>query len=480
MGRCSVLKYLFLGAIAAVSCTASAVRVNDDGLGQALIFPYYTTRDTNGNVFNTYITVVNEGAEAKALRVRFREGRNSREVASFNLFLSPNDVWAGAVQAPGPSQAAQVISTDKSCVSPAFDSTTPPSLTFTNAFYSGANADMDPATLDRTQEGFVEVIEMGTLDATAAAAVTHTAGGVPPNCAYVQGSPAIAADVPTGGLSGTLTLINVANGMDFSVNAIALADLFTAPLFRPASDPYPTFKVAEIDPSSVVVDGGNIYRSNWSRGVDAVSAVFMRKTWSAELVLDRPTNSNTDVVATFPTRQHYYEGSLTTEAATAPFSYSCTGSDQNFRGDSVETNYFNREESASPTYGQALTKCYASHVIDFTAAPPSNPPVLITRVLGSRNRGLIGGEINVASGSGWARFTKRDDTVPLTSLPTSTRINIRTGASTTGSHSYYGLPVVGFSVRTFQNGTLQCDAGACQGNYGGAFPLKSTRKIVTQ
>jgi hypothetical protein len=32
---------------------------------------------------------------------------------------------------------------------------------------------------------------------------------------------------------------------------------------------------------------------------------------------------------------------------------------------------------------------------------------------------------------------------------------------------------VGFFARTFANGTLGCGAGSCQGNYGGAFPLRS-------
>jgi hypothetical protein len=66
----------------------------------------------------------------------------------------------------------------------------------------------------------------------------------------------------------------------------------------------------------------------------------------------------------------------------------------------------------------------------------------------------------------------------MTSLGSSTRLALATGAVTTGSHVFGGLPVVGFTVRTFENGTLACSTGACQGNYGGAFPLKYRRNIT--
>src|SRR5438045_1769632 len=74
--------------------TAQAVNVSSDGRGQVLLYPYYTTRnDNNGNAYGTLLSVVNATPSAKAVRVRFLEGKNSREVLDFNLFLSPFDVW---------------------------------------------------------------------------------------------------------------------------------------------------------------------------------------------------------------------------------------------------------------------------------------------------------------------------------------------------------------------------------------------------
>src|ERR1700693_3426983 len=95
--------YAALAGVGALGVTgaAQAVNVNPDGLGQVLIYPYYTTRaDGAGNAFATLMSVINSTASAKAVKVRFLEGKNSREVLDFNLFLSAFDVWtAGIVQA---------------------------------------------------------------------------------------------------------------------------------------------------------------------------------------------------------------------------------------------------------------------------------------------------------------------------------------------------------------------------------------------
>ena len=83
----------FLGATG----VAQAVNINPDGFGQALIYPYYTTNGTGtgGTVapYNSLLSVVNSTASAKAVKVRFLEGKFSREVLDFNLYLSPKDVW---------------------------------------------------------------------------------------------------------------------------------------------------------------------------------------------------------------------------------------------------------------------------------------------------------------------------------------------------------------------------------------------------
>src|SRR4051812_2287428 len=108
-------------ALAASSCsTAHAVYQDPSGIGQALIYPYYSVQTAGGNSFNTYLSVTNTTTRAKALKVRFREGKNSRTALSFNLYLSPNDVWTAAM-GPGDATAASpatLYTADKSCTSP--------------------------------------------------------------------------------------------------------------------------------------------------------------------------------------------------------------------------------------------------------------------------------------------------------------------------------------------------------------------------
>src|SRR6266478_1322491 len=109
-----------LGALGATGA-AQAVNVNPDGLGQALIYPYYTTQGTgtNGSIapYNSLLSVVNSTNSGKVVKVRFLEGKNSKEVLDFNLWLSPKDVWTAAI-VPTSAGGAAILTADLSCTTP--------------------------------------------------------------------------------------------------------------------------------------------------------------------------------------------------------------------------------------------------------------------------------------------------------------------------------------------------------------------------
>ena len=86
-----------IAGVAGISNMASAVYLNNDGLGQVLIYPYYTVN--NDNI--TLLSVVNTTDQSKAVKVRFLESLNSAEVLDFNLYLSPFDVWTAGVASDG-------------------------------------------------------------------------------------------------------------------------------------------------------------------------------------------------------------------------------------------------------------------------------------------------------------------------------------------------------------------------------------------
>jgi hypothetical protein len=97
----------------AIPLSCGAVFVSADGLGQALIYPYYTAQSSGGSAYNTLFSIVNHTADAKSVRIRFREARNSRPVAEFNVFLSPHDVWTAGVIPT--ASGARLITHDVSC-----------------------------------------------------------------------------------------------------------------------------------------------------------------------------------------------------------------------------------------------------------------------------------------------------------------------------------------------------------------------------
>lgn len=488
---------LALAVAAAFAVPAHAVRLDPDGLGQALVYPYYTAQASNGSPYNTYVSITNHAPDGKALRVRFREARSGQEVAAFNLFLARNDAWAGAVIPHG--DGARLITADVSCTDPAFTSSfggVPPpgdipGITFSNAQYVGNFDDGAGTGLDRTREGWVEVLEMATLAASSLAYATHNAAGLPVNCGRLREDTSPNLAPPSGGLAGTLTLIEVNRGFDFTVKAEALAELSTQPFFRRAADPYPSFDAGEVTPLSLVTTGVTLYRSEWRNGIEAVSAVLMRSAALAEFVLDSGTRSGTDVVLTFPTR---YRGTGATPRP--PFS-----TDWRFRAECGTGS------GGTPSGERLVTVAYdrnsAGHVGPAGIVLPGDPSIRAERMcasatvmpitnvdrpyaslLSSPTQGYSYGQFRVRStfSSGMLELVLAPEsfsTVPrLASLGSSTRYVASTGTLLSGPHTFTGLPVVGLMVRSFENGTLNCGAGSCQGNYGGAFPLSFRRSIT--
>ncbi|MDG4550891.1 MAG: hypothetical protein P9G45_10825 [Candidatus Contendobacter sp.] len=197
--------------------TAGAVSVAANNLGQALIFPYYTVRGG----WTTLFGVTNTSNQVVAVKVRFREAYNSRDVFDFNLILSPYDLWTAWVT---DSPNGPVIRTeDSSCTVGNIVGTGATGVTFpAPVSYVGAFADGGPTTVDRMREGYVEMIMMGASPGTpsavfplAAGAIHGSTTGTPPGCAALVSAfqnPALLGSYgacPTGtsavsGVSGTL------------------------------------------------------------------------------------------------------------------------------------------------------------------------------------------------------------------------------------------------------------------------------------
>jgi hypothetical protein len=459
--------YAALAGVSALGAGAAhAVNVNPDGLGQVLVYPYYTTRvDSGGNSFNSLLTVVNSTSTVKAVKVRFLEGKNSREVLDFNLFLSPFDVWTTAI-IPSASGGAKIVTTDKSCTLPTIPAG---GVDFVNYAYTG---DGGGTSLDRTREGYVEIIEMATYSPTSVTAtrVTHV-NGVPPGCATnndtTAGNEALAV---SGGLMGTLTLINVNQGTDYTEDPTAI-DNFLVGLsnYQPAGVTAPDLTQAN-PPVSVVFNGTQgIYSSTWPAGPDAVSAVLMHDAVLNEFVLDAATKSGTDWVVTMPTKRFY----INNGTGNAPRLFQRNFNTTVGACDDVSITVYDREEgsvnvlSFSPPQPGGLSLCWEANVLTFNGS----------NVLASTNTSGV----STSFQNGWMRLTfpVPSSGSPAHNLPNAATTITPLGGSTSapGARTYFGLPVIGFAVESFTNGTLTVGSSNVLSNYGGNFGHKYTRSI---
>ncbi len=502
-----------LGTLGAAG-TAQAIYQDPDNLGQALIYPYFTVNAVNGNVFNTYLSVVNTGTNVKVVKVRFREGRNSAEVLDFNLYLSPNDVWTAAVvpASSDSSSPGHLVTADVSCTNPAIPSG---GVDFRNFQYSGANDDGLGTGLDRTREGYAEMFEMNDLSPTGfGSTAVHGSSGTP-SCAGLTGTTitqmtqtTAGFTAPIGGLSGTGTLINVNSGRDTMYNADAFSSWSNVPQYRDIQTDAPNFSNTTPAVSIVVSANPNTgagtgtlgaYFSSWnpvvtavltvSAGVQAASATMMHANVLNEYILDNTTKSNTDWVMTFPTKSFF----VTADTAIAPFTNVLTA---NGACEVIDFTYFNREErSASPAgsdFSPSLganpsSLCWESTVLSFRNGSSQAPttPAVPSLVLGSKNTTAVALQNSTTFQNGWARmhFTNANaSTTGLVSAAgTSTITNLVTGAQTLATTvTYHGLPVVGFMIRTFDNGTLTCGSATCQGNYGASASHAYENNILPQ
>ncbi len=488
--------YAALASVGALGVTgaAQAVNVNPDGLGQALIYPYYTVNGTGtgGTVapYNSLLSVVNSTASGKVVKVRFIEGRASREVLDFNLWLSPFDVWTAAIiPTPSvsgtPSAGAGIYTTDLSCTTPPVSSDATHPTNFVNFAYVG---DPEKQTLDRTKEGYIEIIEMGTVTGGTLTAITHaqpSPPGLPPGCGKLPTGVVPPTDLATGngGLFGGISLVNVLAGGDITENATALSSFSQTPLWYAAGYILPDLSLVNPPISTVftvqpgTTGNAQVVVTDWSSllafPVDPVSAVLMVEDVYNEYVLDAGTKSQTDWVVTMPTKHFYYSNNNVQKLFQRNFRL-------NGACDDVGITIYNREEQSvlgsfsppPPTLTNSL--CWEANVIQFGTGS-----VLLSQnalTLGITNFPNGWADLNMVGGVSNTPILQ-----PVHALRGGTTIFISTSDGSTfsqASATYNGLPVVGFAAQYFNNGTLTGPGGTgVQAFYTGAFPHRYLRLI---
>jgi len=509
-----------LAGAAGIVGSAQAVNINPDGLGQVLIYPYYTVNGGNA----TLLSVVNTSEDAKAVKVRFMEGQNSQEVLDFNLYMSAFDVWVAAIVDNGEnSTTPTLVVNDTSC--------TVPYLYLNDANGDGTRDGMQvflpyemakdggATTLDRAAEGHFEMIEMGTLVGSSASAATHGASGVPANCGtlidawtdpdntvagdegYWLQNPFVDMEAPSGGLFGGAAIVNVGGGTMYSYDAKAING-FSSAVFTPQGNLHqvpgntlPSLNSGDGLAATVFLDNGvTLDSGTFTRGVDAISYLFMHDQIMNEYTTEAVVNGATEWVVTFPTKAFYvYKESSGSASAIAPFTSTWNGSGA-CEVVVLDTLWDREEQVAGIVPGQPIppivspappnpeipgvvpfSLCFETSIIRFDGTTDDGastlPVVTSTEILGSTNfhsiaNGALGFE------AGWARLQLAEHP----EVDAAGEIIPGGDTLTRTLDSLTGLPVTGFAVQRFSNGTLVDGNGnAVLANYGGIFGHKGTR-----
>jgi len=395
--------------IAGLAGMANAVNVNPDGLGQVLLYPYYTTN--GGNV--TLISVVNTTERDKAVKVRFLEALNSAEVLDFNLYLSEFDVWTASVV--NTADGASLFTGDNSCTVPNGVGTGATGTAFVPFEFQSNNPDapgqqgsvrlnvsatgtsVTITAAERMRQGHVELIEMGDLfDAAAftpASWTTHIASTRRPlNCAALQAAwtsggrwftqNGSAVNAPSGGLFGGGAIVDVAFGRALTYNAEAIAGFYspaglvdpavdapgTADLHSPPGDIQPDLRRARtqadgsaiariFEPSGVVVSATF---AGAQSGVNAVSAALMSRFVYNEFNLEASVAAASEWVVTFPTKR--------------PHTYGRSGLDVRPFTDNVNTNTEAPGNTPFDLFG--LCEIYTFTAWDREESPGTPAPII--------------------------------------------------------------------------------------------------------
>lgn len=500
-----------LTGVAGMASVANAVNVNPDGLGQVLLYPYYTARGGN----DTLISIVNTTDRGKAVKIRFIEALNSREVLDFNIYLSPFDVWTSAVTATEDG-GGKMVTTDNTCTVPYFVGASDDGVgeqDFLNFEFTGGNFDGGPTGIERSASGYIEVIEMGTMEDTTTTpdtvpwAAKHS-GGVPNDCGMLVDmwrdstgdwdttDPTIGFDTArgaSGGVYGSGSIINVAEGTMFSYNATAI-DAFWQDGSMSHTDPgslAPDLASGDNVESNVFVNG-TVESDTWfggAAGVEALNANLTYEMLMNEYVIDEDLAGRSEWVLTFPTKRFhtdalkgYVAEGDPLEPFTQTWSLNADGS-LNHACEALSFRVWDREETEPtdpvgdvivsppppPESPDVFRLCRESNVVRFTVEGGTpdqteilKEPLRDDALLGYTNFNLPG---YVA---GWVRFD-------LGSLPAAVGGGERQSQASDDGDAYVGLPVVGFWANTFTNG----DVGGTLANYGGSFEHRGTRTITS-
>ena len=296
-------------ATTALASSMASAEQSLSSTGQVLLYPFYNTQNDS----NTYMHVVNNTDEQKAVKLRFMEGQGSSVVLEFNVYLDAFDIFPFAL-ASNDFGGTSVLAADPTCTVPELGTSNPPYDGTQSELFSGSILREQPfvpyvyenelnGDVSRTLVGHAEVIEMGVVDDSIDVS----------DCTAVMSewtSGAWASDTssnvsaPSGGLSGSSLFINpdLAFSMDMTVTAIDGWAKSGTKYHTAAGSMSPTLNGGV---KTALVDGVKIdYSSKANGSALATSALLAANAVHNEVMVADTIAGETDWVVTFPTKKH--------------------------------------------------------------------------------------------------------------------------------------------------------------------------------
>jgi hypothetical protein len=370
----------------------------------------------------------------------------------------------------------------------------------------------DNTGIGRTQVGYIEVIEMGQLDPAAAptidksakgainaaAAIKHGSDGVPANCDILvdawstiagvdgvwlaeskttdlTGDSEFLANWAGGGLYGYATVINVPQGASFGYDAVAVADHVGAGAtgsdmhyqpgdIRPnfGDDAFDTASIVSVNGAAVTLDFDGDYPAESTERVQALNALIMSSEVYNDYVTDSAIAATTDWLMSFPTKAFHVNATEPVE----PFSKLWDGQ-KACEPSSLAT--VDREESAPEVVPPG------SAAPDFSPAPPGAPAPapgnddvslcyestivqFATESAAGTSTVAVGVNAFLDAADGWGTISLMpadlDTELDACGLDGATAPEDPCARSIdSGDAELFGLPVVGFAVQKYVNGS---------------------------
>lgn len=500
-----------LTGMAGMVSVSNAVNVNPDGLGQVLLYPYYTARGGN----DTLISIVNTTERGKAVKIRFIEAMNSREVLDFNIYMSPFDVWTGAVTADG--EGAKLTTNDTTCTAPYIFGDFDGEQEFLEFAYTG---DGGPEALERTASGYIEVIEMGTMVAQPAgepaagdpAIIPWSAkhvDGVPRNCDRLVAEWTDGAGLPwldggdstfgfdtdmgaSGGLFGSATIMSVADGVMLSYSATAIDGFWAqGDMNHTSPDSLLPGLASGTGDQSFVFNNGALETQTWDDSLLAVNATLTYDRLMNEYVTEADAGARTEWVLTLPTKRFHTDvgTGVVANDPIPPFTrtwHTEADGSLHLACEDLEYRFWDREErEPAPTVGPPIVSppppaddvpvfqlCKESNVVRFSSdgSLPDYTEILKEPMRDGNFAQLGYTNFELPYSSGWVRFD-------LAQIPDESTVNgggTRQSLPSSEGMVVEGLPVIGFQATSYTNGELP---GGVLSNYGGTFNHRGSRNF---